>query len=104
MNVVPFGRTPEERRRNAEAAAGILNAEAAKAREAAAFVPKWRSKYPSSVEERRAIILAGKPACKVCERPFARRTHPPPDLVCTDCRKDMQQNGPTDPPADPGLF
>lgn len=103
MNVIPFGRTPEERRRNAEAAAGILNAEAAKAREAAAFVPKWRSKYPSSVEERRATILAGKPACKVCGV-LVHPTRPPPDRVCDDCRKDMQQNGPTDPPADPGLF
>lgn len=80
MNVVPFGRTPAERRRNAEAAA---------------FEPDWRSKYPSRPEARRANLLAGS-TCKVCERKFAHGTAVPADRVCRDCRYDMQQ--------DPSLF
>lgn len=118
-NVIPFGRTPAEREHNAHIAQ--LDAEAArsqadhpagrkrpvdptKAAEAAAFVPHCRSQYPSSTEERRANILAGKPSCKVCERPFSPRARPPPDLVCMDCRHDMLHQGPADPPPDPSLF
>lgn len=118
-NVIPFGRTPAEREHNAHIAQ--LDAEAAqsqadhpagrkrpvdraKAAEAAAFVPHWPSAYPSSTEERRANILAGKPHCKCCERPFSPRARPPPDLLCMDCRHDMLHKGPADPPPDPALF
>lgn len=118
-NVIPFGRTPAEREHNAHIAQ--LDAEAArsqadhpagrkrptdptKAAEAAAFVPHWRSQYPSTTEERRANILAGKPRCKCCERPFSPRARPPPDLVCMGCRRDMLHQGPADPPPDPALF
>lgn len=87
MNVIPFGHTPAERRRNAEAAA---------------FQPDWRSKYPSRPEARRANILAGS-TCKVCERKFAHGTAVPVDRVCRDCRKDMLVQGP-EPPPDPSLF
>lgn len=89
-NVIPFGRTPAEREHNAHIAQ--LDAEAA------------RSQYPSTTEERRANILAGKPRCKCCERPFLPRARPPPDLVCMDCRRDMLHQGPADPPPDPALF
>lgn len=95
-NVIPFGRTPAEREHNAHIAQ--LDAEAA------AFVPHLRSQYPSTTEERRANILAGKPRCKCCERPFSPRARPPPDLVCMDCRRDMLHQGPADPPPDPALF
>ena len=97
MNVIPFGRTPAERRRNAEAAA------TAKRQEAAAFQPDWRSKYPSRPEARRANLLAAS-TCKVCERKFAHGTAVPADRVCRDCRHDMHHNGPQEPPADPSLF
>lgn len=100
-NVIPFGRTPAEREHNAHIAQ--LDAEAARSQadhpagrkrptdptKAAAFVPHRRSQYPSTTEERRANILAGKPRCKCCERPFSPRARPPPDLVCMDCRRDM---------------
>ena len=94
MNVVPFGRTPEERAANAT--------RAVRACEAAAFQPDW-SKYPSRPEARRANLLAGS-TCKVCERKFAHGTALPADRVCRDCRYDMQHNGPTEPPPDPSLF
>lgn len=89
MNVIPFGRTPAERRRNAEAAA---------------FVPDWRSKYPSRPEARRATILDAK-TCKGCgitvDWPNGR-AHP--TGKCRDCRsKDMTVQGP-EPPPDPSLF
>ena len=87
MSVIPFGRTPEERRRNAEAAA---------------FEPDWRSKYPSRPEARRANLLSAS-TCKVCERKFAHGTAVPADRVCRDCRKDMTVQGP-EPPPDPSLF
>lgn len=113
-NVIPFGRTPAEREHNAHIAAlaasqashpaGRKRPTPAKAVEAAAFVPHWRSQYPSTTEERRANILAGKPSCKVCERPFSPRARPPPDLTCMDCRRDMLHQGPADPPPDPSLF
>lgn len=118
-NVIPFGRTPAEREHNAHIAsmqvdaADTINrhpagrklpADPAKAAEAAAFVPHWRSQHPSTTEERRANILAGKPRCKVCERPFSPRVRPPPDATCMDCRRDMLHQGPADPPPDPALF
>lgn len=95
MNVVPFGRTPEERAANAT--------RAVRACEAAAFQPDWRSKYPSRPEARRANLLEAS-TCKVCERKFAHGTAVPTDRVCRDCRYDMQHNGPTEPPPDPALF
>lgn len=109
-NVIPFGRTPAEREHNAHIAQADHPAgrkrptDPTKAAEAAAFVPHWRSQYPSTTEERRANILAGKPRCKCCERPFSPRARPPPDLVCMDCRRDMLHQGPADPPPDPALF
>lgn len=99
MNVIPFGRTPAERRRNAEAAATAET----KRQEAAAFQPDWRSKYPSRPEARRANLLEAS-TCKVCERKFAHGTAVPADRVCRDCRHDMHHNGPQEPPADPSLF
>lgn len=105
MSVIPFGRTPQERRRNAERArhpAGrALTAQ--QAREAAEYVPDWRAKYPSRPEARRATLLAAS-TCKVCERKFAHGTTVPADRVCRDCRHDMRHNGPEEPPADPSLF
>ena len=91
MNVIPFGRTPAERRRNAEAAATAET----KRQEAAA--------YPSRPEARRANLLEAS-TCKVCERKFAHGTAVPADRVCRDCRHDMHHNGPQEPPADPSLF
>lgn len=99
MNVIPFGRTPAERRRNAEAAESAET----KRQEAAAFQPDWRSKYPSRPEARRANLLEAS-TCKVCERKFAHGTAVPADRVCRDCRHDMHHNGPQEPPADPSLF
>ena len=113
MNVIPFGRTPEERRANAERAARAETKTRHPAgskrpmteqelREASAFEPDWRSKYPSRTEARRANILGGS-TCKVCERKFAHGTALPADRVCRDCRKDMTVQGP-EPPPDPALF
>lgn len=82
MNVIPFGRTPAERRRNAESA------------ERAATKPR----HPAAPPSRRGST------CKVCERKFAHGTAVPADRVCRDCRYDMQHNGPTEPPPDPSLF
>ncbi|RDH12616.1 hypothetical protein [Tsukamurella pulmonis] len=114
MNVIPFGRTPAERRRNAESAeraetkprhpAGSKRPLTyAELQEAAALEPDWRSKYPSRPEARRANLLAAS-TCKVCERKFAHGTAVPADRVCRDCRHDMHHNGPQEPPADPSLF
>lgn len=104
MNVIPFGRTPKERRENAERAARAET----KTRHPAGSKrpltePDWRSKYPSRTEARRANILDGS-TCKVCERKFAHGTAVPTSRVCRDCRDDMRRNGPADPPADPSLF
>lgn len=109
-NIVPFGRSEAEKLANLERALHDAEAAAAKLRHPSAppagtpagWRPKWRSQYPSSAEERRANILAAKPRCKVCERPFGRSVHPPPDLVCMDCRRDMRDKGP--PETDPALF
>lgn len=114
MNVIPFGRTPKERRANAERAARAETKTRHPAgskrplteqelREASTFEPDWRSKYPSRTEARRANILGGS-TCKVCERKFAHGTAVPTSRVCRDCRDDMRRNGPADPPADPSLF
>lgn len=103
MNVIPFGRTPEERRENAERAA---RAETKTRHPAGSKRPlteqDWRSKYPSRTEARRATILDGS-TCKVCERKFAHGTAVPADRICRDCRKDMTVQGP-EPPPDPALF
>ncbi|AVJ48769.1 hypothetical protein SEA_SALLYSPECIAL_21 [Gordonia phage SallySpecial] len=47
---------------------------------------RWRSEYPSTVEQRRAAALAAKPRCLECDRPFNTRSKPPADLICKDCR------------------
>ena len=95
-----FGATPYERE-----AARARAKEAARQLEAAGdWKPRWKSRYPSAAEERRANMLAAKPSCKVCERLFARNVTPPADLVCGDCRRDMRVQGPDDPPPDPSLF
>lgn len=100
-NVIPFGRTPAEREHNAHIAQ--LDAETARS-QADHPAGRKRPADPSTTEERRANILAGKPRCKVCERPFSPRARPPPDLTCMDCRRDMLHQGPADPPPDPALF
>lgn len=100
-NVIPFGRTPAEREHNAHIAQ--LDAEAARS-QADHPAGRKRRPRPSTTEERRANILAGKPRCKCCERPFSPRARLPPDLVCMDCRRDMLHQGPADPPPDPSLF
>lgn len=100
-NVIPFGRTPAEREHNAHIAQ--LDAEAARS-QADHPAGRKRPTDPTKTEERRANILAGKPRCKCCERPFSPRARPPPDLVCMDCRRDMLHQGPADPPPDPALF
>lgn len=48
---------------------------------------RWRSKFPSTTEQRRAAMLAAKPRCVDCERLFSTRSKPPRDLLCRDCRK-----------------
>ncbi|SDU50604.1 hypothetical protein [Gordonia westfalica] len=48
---------------------------------------RWRSEFPSTTEERRATVLAGKPRCLDCDRPFNTRQRPPADLICRDCRE-----------------
>ena len=95
-NIVPFGRSEAEKLANLERA--LHDAEAAAAK-LSGWKPKSRSQFPSSAEERRANILAAKPRCKVCERPWAIGWKAPPDLVCADCRRDMRDKGPpeTDP-------
>lgn len=47
---------------------------------------RWRSRFPSTTEQRRAALLAAKPRCVDCERLFAPRVDPPRDLLCRDCR------------------
>ncbi|AWY04770.1 hypothetical protein PQC61_gp24 [Gordonia phage Emperor] len=32
-------------------------------------------------------MLAGKPRCLDCDRPFNTRQRPPADLICRDCRE-----------------
>ena len=100
-NVVPFGRTPDERAKNAERARHPAGTKPAPGD--AVPSSRWASTYASSVEERRANLLDAS-TCKVCERKFAHRTAVPADRVCRDCRYDMQHNGPTEPPPDPSLF
>lgn len=99
-NIVPFGRSEAEKLANLERALHDAEAAATKLRHPSGRAK--RSQFPSSTEERRANILAAKPRCKVCERPFGRNVHPPPDLVCMDCRRDMRDKGP--PETDPALF
>lgn len=48
---------------------------------------RWRSEFPSTTEQRRAAMLASKPRCLDCDRPFATRQRPPADLICRDCRE-----------------
>ncbi|ANA87602.1 hypothetical protein PBI_JEANIE_24 [Gordonia phage Jeanie] len=47
---------------------------------------EWRSEHPSTVEENRAGVLANKPRCSLCDRPFHPKYDPPRDLICRDCR------------------
>lgn len=101
-NIVPFGRSEAEKLANLERALHDAEAAAAKLRHPSAPAQAAGWKPPSSAEERRANILAAKPRCKVCERLFGRNVHPPPDLVCMDCRRDMRDKGP--PETDPALF
>ena len=121
MNVIPFGRTPAERRKNAERAARAETKTRHPAgskrplteqelREASAFEPDWLSKYPSRTEARRAQILDTK-TCKDCgvtvDWPNGS-VHP--TGMCRVCRaKRPASEGeaadtPADTPADPSLF
>lgn len=47
---------------------------------------RWRSQFPSTTEARRAAMLAARPRCVDCERPFASNSEPPRDRLCRDCR------------------
>lgn len=117
MTILPFGRTPEERRENAERAARAETKTRHPAgskrplteqelREASAFEPDWRSKYPSRTEARRANILDTK-TCKGCgvtvDWPKGR-VHS--TGKCRDCRakRPASEGEAADPPADPSLF
>lgn len=117
MTILPFGRTPEERRENAERAARAETKTRHPAgskrplteqelREASAFEPDWRSKYPSRTEARRAQILDTK-TCKGCgvtvDWPNGRAHS---TGKCRDCRakRPASEGEAADPPADPSLF
>lgn len=57
---------------------------------------RWRSRFPSTTEQRRAALLAAKPRCQVCDVPFARGYEKA--TVCRQCRRDIERNGPPDHP------
>lgn len=61
---------------------------------------KWRSQYPSAVEDRRAALLDARPRCRVCDIPFNPRRYVPRDLICRDCKSEAAQ----DPDDQGGLF
>ncbi|AKI28639.1 hypothetical protein GMA5_25 [Gordonia phage GMA5] len=71
--------------------------------EAAAAHPfKWRSQFPSAVEDRRDAILNGRPHCSICDVIYPLNVRVPPDGICRQCRRDIE-NGARDAD-DPGLF
>ena len=63
---------------------------------------RWRSTFPSTTEQRRAALLAAKPRCVDCERPFSTRSTPPRDLLCRDCRTARALAHRTNPPIGEG--
>ena len=84
-NIVPFGRTEDEKTANLRRA--LHDAELAASANRHPSAPQWASQRRRSEAERAAAIRAAKPECTKCGVMFNPRGYIPKDLLCMACRK-----------------